>query len=395
MKKALHIAIFDGTLKTTPFIQRLIKGLSQRHTITVFGFAESNPNPMNNLHYVPLGSATALGRLLFLSLGFAIRALFQLGKPQQFFRTLGLLFRLNCQALQQQNFNIALQLAKPDILHVQWPSLLPWCEAALQQNNVKVVLSQRGYQNNVRPFVTKENLDYLKQVYPKIDAFHSVSKAISATGDSIYEAPNKIDKVVYSGFNIADFTYRTNYSKGEILNILSIGRPHWVKGYADALQACALLKSEGIPFTYTIVGAKGNEELLYRIHATGLQDKVVLTDKIPQQRVYELMQTQDVLLFPSIAEGLPNVVVEAMLLGLPVIGTRCGGIEELLDDTTGSIVPTRTPKAMAEAISAFYTTAITTIDTQRALARKRVEVQHTATQMIDGMEALYFEVLSQ
>ncbi len=94
-------------------------------------------------------------------------------------------------------------------------------------------------------------------------------------------------------------------------------------------------------------------------------------------------------------EGLPNVVVEAMALGLPVISTKCGGVIELIEhEKTGWLVPTRNPDALANAIQDFAKIPLTKIEEIRLAARRKVEAQHSMEQMVLGMESLYLKVIS-
>src|SRR5690606_20159070 len=111
--------------------------------------------------------------------------------------------------------------------------------------------------------------------------------------------------------------------------------------------------------------------------------------------VFKLMAEAALLLMPSLDEGIPNVVVEAMAIGLPVISTDCGGVSELIaDGENGWIVPTRKPEAMAEAIIHFLELPIDMIEKVRIEARRKVEQQHNEAQMVLGMEELYYEVRS-
>src|SRR5690606_4154906 len=108
------------------------------------------------------------------------------------------------------------------------------------------------------------------------------------------------------------------------------------------------------PFQYTIIGGGDDEELQFLVADLGLQDFVNLETRKLQKEVFTLMEEASLLLMPSLEEGIPNVVVEAMAIGLPVLSTNCGGVPELITDTKeGWLVPTRNTQAMADAIEAF------------------------------------------
>jgi len=392
MGKKLNIVIFDGSLKTTPFINRLAAGLAERHKVTILGFSHSLKYRLPKVNYVSLGSSTKLLHLMGRSVSIGLKHLFLKGAMKSWVQTKLHLLMFRKHQLKVQNFKASIALLEPDILHLQWPSLLPWVEH-IPLDKTRVVLSQRGYQNNVRPFLDASNFTYLQKMYPKMAGFHSVSKEMSKAGDLIYTSANKIDQVVYSGFNFEQLQFRKDYNKHASLRLLSIGRPHWIKGYYYAIESCRVLKELNVPFQYTIVGAENNEELQYLIHENGLENEVFLGPKIAQKEVYKLMQENDLLLCSSIKEGLPNVVVEAMALGLPVISTDCGGVANLLADGCGAIVPSRDPKGMATSIEAFSKSSVEVIETQRLKARAKVEEQHSVQKMISDMEALYLKCM--
>ncbi|WP_347372875.1 glycosyltransferase family 4 protein [Aequorivita sp. Q41] len=389
--KPLKIIIFDGSFKTTPFINRLVKGLTETHHVYILGFNEKLSKKIKGVHYVSLGSNQNKLKFTLTTL----KLLFQSSSYKRFFATLKLLIYGKRQLLKQQNLYLALTSISPDIIHIQWPSTIQWFEETLLQQKIPVLVSQRGFHSNVRPFVDATNFQYLRQWYPKIAGFHSVSKAISANGDKIWNSPNKIDKVVYTGLDINKIHYTENYKVLAPLQILSVGRAHWIKGYDYALQCCKILKDRDIPFLYTIIGGSGNEELQFLVNDLGLQNHVILEKKIPQTKVFKVMSEASLLLMPSLEEGLPNVIVEAMAIGLPVISTDCGGVSELITHTKeGWLVPTRNSAAMALAIENFKQLPFPEIENVRSAARKKVEQQHNEAQMIAGVEQLYKEVLA-
>lgn len=386
----LKILLFDGSYKTTPFINRLAGGLAISHQVYITGFNEELPTRVPEVKYVPLGSNQSKWRFILSSLGWGFKS----GRLTLFMRAIINLFKGDRQALQKQNLELALQKISPDIIHLQWPSTISWFEEVLEQQQIPVVLSQRGFHNNVRPFVDAENLAYLQKWYPKIAGFHSVSHAMMATGDKIWNAPQKLNRVVYTGLDLKDVSFSESYSPKTPLQLLSIGRSHWIKGYDYVLRACKILKDKNLPFQYTIIGGEGDEELQFLITDLQLNDCVLLEKRKPQNDVFKIMREVSLLLMPSLEEGIPNVVVEAMAIGLPVISTDCGGVPELIEDkVNGWLVPMRDAEAMAEAIVAFTRLSLPQLEGVRCAARKKVERQHGMEQMVLGMEGLYYQVI--
>ncbi|WP_310992288.1 glycosyltransferase [Aequorivita marina] len=389
---ALKIILFDGSFQTTSFINRLAAGLAARHEVYILGFNETLSQKIEGVHYVPLGSNQNNIRLAMTSFLYALQS----GSVKKTSTTIKRLFKGEKRNLQEANLRFVLNKISPDLIHLQWPSVIPWFEDVLEKQEIPVVLSQRGYHSNVRPFVQPENFNYLQTWFPKIAGFHSVSKAIAANGDKIYTATNKIDHVVYTGLNLEAFPFSETYQRDTPLQILSVGRAHWKKGYDNALRACALLKVRGIAFQYRIIGAAAEEELQFLIADLNLEDCVFLDDRLSQEAVYQQMQKASLLLLPSVEEGLPNVVVEAMALGLPVLASNCGGVPEVIENgVEGWLFPTRDVEAMAGGVVAFAKLPMKTIEEVRLAARAKVEVQNCEMQMVVGMEGLYYGVLER
>lgn len=383
----MKIVIFDGTFKTTTFINRLIEGLANEHEVFVLGFNETIKSKIIGVHYIGLGPNTS--KLIFILRSAKLRAF---NFIKQFKLFLQLLKGLKSE-ISQENFQIAINKIQPDILHFQWVSLLVYLEFLKLPKHTKTILSQRGFHINVRPFVNSDNMLFLKVTFQKLDGFHSVSKAIQKKSNEIYASPLKIDHVVYSGFNLDSFRHKTSWNIPRNLKILSIGRDHWIKDYRSAILAMSILKEKQISFHYTIVGVHNPEELLFLVNDMNLKDSVTFLNSIPQEEVYEKMLESDLFLLPSVEEGIANVCVEAMLSKLPVLSTDCGGMSELIvDSETGFLVPTRNPKALADKISIF--SKLQEIDILQLVnaAYIKATTQHTSKQMVDGMISLYKKV---
>ena len=389
-KSKLHIVIFDGTFQTTAFIRRLILGLQKEHQVYVLGFNENLKEPIPRVKYVSLGDNNSKLKLSYTSIQLALQTF----SIPIILNTLTRILSGKRKKLQEQNLQLQLKKINPDVIHAQWNSVLPWLEPYLTHKTYPIILSQRGFHTNVRPFVNPDNKNYLQEWYPKLSGIHSVSKAISKKGKKIGIPRSHIDEVVYTGLDFSKFPAIKSSKQTDKLRIISVGRPHWIKGYTYALETMRILAEQQLDFEYIIVGAFGDEELTYLIQEFNLQDKVKLTSKLEQEEVFNRMKNASLFLLPSLEEGIANVAVEAMALGLLIISTNCGGMEELITDGhEGFICPARDAQGMAKKILNFKNLGPLQIEEIRNQARIKVEAQFNEQKMVEGMINLYKKVI--
>jgi colanic acid/amylovoran biosynthesis glycosyltransferase len=88
-----------------------------------------------------------------------------------------------------------------------------------------------------------------------------------------------------------------------------------------------------------------------------LLDDVKVVGGLSQNKLISFLKIQNMLVLPSVEEGIANVVLEAMAIGLTVISTGCGGMAEVvIPKKTGWLIPMRNGKAIAEAVIDVYDT---------------------------------------
>jgi glycosyltransferase involved in cell wall biosynthesis len=147
-------------------------------------------------------------------------------------------------------------------------------------------------------------------------------------------------------------------SHASMPHLLSVGRFCEKKGFFYLLEACSWLKRQGYSFRCTIVGYGPLQPQIERfIQEHHLTDAVHLAGKLTQDQLIALYQQADLFVLPCIVteegdrDGIPNVLLEAMAMSVPVISTRISGISELIDSgQTGILVPQKDTEALAQAI---------------------------------------------
>jgi teichuronic acid biosynthesis glycosyltransferase TuaC len=163
--------------------------------------------------------------------------------------------------------------------------------------------------------------------------------------------------VIPCGVDGSEFTIRTETQARDPNQILFVGAIRPVKGVDVLLRAVRLLADRGRETRLVLVGeafygSYQQEELRLKkmVGDLDLADRVRFAGKQVPPELVRSMQETAVLVLPSRAESLGMVLVEALACGTPVVATRCGGPEEIVNDRVGVLVPPEDPEALARGI---------------------------------------------
>jgi glycosyltransferase involved in cell wall biosynthesis len=145
---------------------------------------------------------------------------------------------------------------------------------------------------------------------------------------------------------------------GEVPLILSVARLCEKKGLEFLIEACRILVDRGVAFQCQIVGYGPLEDKLQKMIASlALPDRVFLVGKMTQDQLAQLYPRADLFVLPCLVlkngdqDGIPNVLFEAMVCGVPIISTEIAGVRELIEhQKNGLLVEQRNSLALADAM---------------------------------------------
>lgn len=205
-----------------------------------------------------------------------------------------------------------------------------------------------------------------KRIFPRyFDGEIGVSQAVCDALEN--RRPGKLDRrkmhLIYNGLVIKDILEQSNYAIDEKdlaydqhdkYLIGCVGRLTDQKGYPYILQALPEIVKHIPKVLLQIVGdGELKEDLLILVDNLGIKDQVQflgVRDDVPA-----LMQRWDLFVLPSLREGLPTVVMEAMVCEVPVIATDIPGTNELvIDDDTGILIPVKDITSLQNAVLKMY-----------------------------------------
>jgi len=245
----------------------------------------------------------------------------------------------------------------PVILYSRhWPTKIPTAFAGWLLRK-KVVLSEvnsLAYEMAYRD--TSRRNFYLKNIACRLaDVIVAVSQGVADSLDQLFKLNPKV-RVIYNGLDLEEIEKK---SREEISHpwfnhaqpiAVTAGRLVNQKGFVHLLEAVKLVNDK-TPLRLLIMGdGKLKEELKKRTEELGIKDKVDFLGV--KKNPFAYMARCNLFVLSSLYEGLPNVLVEAMALGLPVISTNCpyGPSEIIEDGKNGILVPVKNPRAISEAV---------------------------------------------
>jgi glycosyltransferase involved in cell wall biosynthesis len=174
----------------------------------------------------------------------------------------------------------------------------------------------------------------------------------------------------------------------------AVGNLYPVKGHAHLLRAMPAVVA-GRPDAHLVVLGRGalHDPLLAEAATLGLSDRVHLLGH--REDVARWVAAIDVFVLPSLSEGLPLSLLEAMAAGRPVVVTAVGGVPEVVQDAvTGFVVPPASPGALASRILALLRdTALSAV--MGAAGQTRVRERFSVERMAGDYRAMYRTVLDR
>jgi glycosyltransferase involved in cell wall biosynthesis len=204
---------------------------------------------------------------------------------------------------------------------------------------------------------------------------------------------------IYHGLDISQFkfTLPPNVEAGGPL-ILSVARLVEKKGLGDLIAAADVLRRRGRVFQVEIIGSGPLRETLKgEGKRLGLADRLKLSGAQAHDVVCAAYQRASVFVLPCVIaangdrDGIPNVLLEAMASGVPVVSTPVSGIPELIESgVDGLLVPPNEPAAIAEAIEKLLTSPQLRESLARA-ARAKIESLFSLDASAERLLALFGE----
>jgi glycosyltransferase involved in cell wall biosynthesis len=277
----------------------------------------------------------------------------------------------------------------PTILHLHMPSVLGCRDgvAAAAFARVPVVIA------TVQLWIPQAQrlvVHFKQRLLSRfIDRYVAVSRAIAMQLNEEFHVPSEKVRVVYNGTSIPP--RRTTLSPATAsgaVRVLTACRLHAQKGLEDLLHAVPRVSGA----IFLIAGDGPDRPRLEDIvRRLCIADRVRFLGFRPD--VSQLLEACDLFVLPSLYEGLPLVLLEAMAHQRPIIATTVPGNEEVLADGAGLMVPPRDPDALAAAII----TVLSDPARARRLAaagRERVEANFSVDRMVDGIVQVYADAVA-
>jgi glycosyltransferase involved in cell wall biosynthesis len=166
-------------------------------------------------------------------------------------------------------------------------------------------------------------------------------------------------ELIYHGVDLARFQPPNQRPQSDVPLILSVGRLIEKKGFDDLLRACAILARSARRFRCQIFGDGPSSAALHALRdRLGLQSVVRFEGACTQDDLLPVYQRADIFaLTPRVADdgdrdGIPNVLLEAMACGVPVVSTRVAGVPEVVrDGANGVLVASSDADAVADGLT--------------------------------------------
>lgn len=279
----------------------------------------------------------------------------------------------------------------PEIVNGHNESSLKYISLASRLSRTKTVLTHHGLGSGTPHDPNSSLWNDIDTIVAVSDAVKNylknqkIKSKLELIANGIYFEPNNTTKEA--------IRYELEIPISQFLGII-VARIDNLKGHDTLIKAISILKNRSIPLTILIVGdgkeRPSREALAMQLGLTQADVRFLgFRTDIPN-----LLAASDFFVLPSLTEGLPLSILEAMSHRLPVIATSVGGIPELIThQKNGYLIPTNSPEMLADMIETLAKDE--NIRTEfGTLSKEKVDSDYSFSKMADLYDSLYSSLVS-
>ena len=234
----------------------------------------------------------------------------------------------------------------------------------------------------------------LKQTLKNADAVISLTDDMKKKIEKFYNReifviPNGIDLNIFEGLSKEDLRKKLGLIKSEKI-ILYVGTLRPIKGLTYLIEAVKNINEKNKRLLLVGYG-KERKHLENLVKKLKIENIVTFLGKVPNKDVFEYMVASDVLVLPSLSEGFPNVILEAMASGLPIIATKVGEIPKIVNnEVNGFLVDPKNPKQICEMLLLLFRDEKLR---EKISDNNRIEAKkYSWESVINELENVYFKI---
>jgi len=273
-------------------------------------------------------------------------------------------YRIHKKLLQQNQYDLAHAFFGFPTAALTWRTV----------SKLPYIISLRG--SDVPGANVRFSLDYkllapvFRRIWENASALYACSEGLRQR--ALKFMPEAKIYVVPNGVELDRFCPVNNKQKIEDLKLLTVGRLSVSKRIELLVSVVELIRKQFPNATLKIAGGGGLENQLRQlIKDKGMENCIAMLGIVPAEEMPELYRKSDIFVSASLQEGMSNAMLEAMASGIPIVTTRCEGVQELIADN-GIVVEKADAKSIADAVMNLAKDE-QAYNTMRVAARKQAE----------------------
>lgn len=284
----------------------------------------------------------------------------------------------------------------PEVVHSQGIQMAFPCFLAKKFFNISYIVYGQGFDVyfnwKFKKIISKLVLENAQAV---VTLTQNMKKELGAYNiKNIFIIPDGVELSKFENLSKAGIRKELKINDDENV-IIFVGSLKAVKGIKYLIEAINIVKEKNPKLRLLLIGdGEEKKELERLVEKLGLKKIIGFVGKINNEEVPKYMIASDVLVMPSLSEGLSVAVLEAMASGLPVVATKVGGLPEIIKDgENGFLVEPKNPKQIAERI--LYLLSDDGIRKAIFLNNKEKSKNYSWDSIVNKLIAVYFLCLSK